>query len=91
MNGIDPEGLQSYMCEGGLPAWCDSIPRPNDPLKQISGAIDDFLFNYSNMREADTISADKYFHCKANCEAARRGASGKAVACFISDTRELWD
>ena len=91
VNGIDPEGLQSHMCAAGLPAWCDSIPRPNDPLNQISGAINDFLFNYLNMREARTISADKYFHCKANCEAARRGASGKAVACFISDTRELWD
>ena len=26
VNGIDPEGLQAYMCAAGLPAWCSSIP-----------------------------------------------------------------
>ncbi len=44
-----------------------------------------------NMRNANTIGADKYFHCKANCEAARRGSVGDAMACMISDTREWVD
>ena len=31
------------------------------------------------MRQADTINGDKYFHCKANCEASRRGKWGKPL------------
>lgn len=47
--------------------------------------------NYIDMRTADTIGADKYFHCKANCEAAQRGWVGEKTACLISDTREAVD
>jgi hypothetical protein len=54
-------------------------------------ATGDFLQNYRDMRNANTIGADKYFHCKANCEAARRGESGEAMACTSSDTREWFD
>ena len=43
------------------------------------------------MREANTIGADKYFHAKANCEAAPRGDAGVAVATVISDSREAVD
>ncbi len=41
------------------------------------------------MRDANTIGADKYFHCKANCEAAARGREDVAEA--ISDAREWTD
>jgi RHS repeat-associated protein len=34
---------------------------------------------------------DKYFHCKANCEAARCGKWGYDEACKISDAVELYD
>lgn len=45
--------------------------------------------NYNDMRDANTIGADKYFHCMANCEAA---AGGRAdVAETISDGREWVD
>lgn len=47
--------------------------------------------NYHDMRSANTIGADKYFHCKANCEAAQRGSGGDSAACTISDTREFFD
>jgi len=43
------------------------------------------------MRTANTIGADKYFHCKANCEATQRGSIGKSAACVISDGREAVD
>lgn len=66
---VDPMGLQAYMCQsGGLSAWC---PPPSPGPRK--GAIDDFWRNYNDMRNANTIGGDKYFHCKANCEAARRG------------------
>ena len=60
-------------------------------LNQVVGAIDDFARNYKEMREANTIGADKYFHCKANCEAAQRGEGGEAIAILISDLREFID
>lgn len=59
--------------------------------KAVVGAPVDFLLNYQNMREANTIGADKYFHCKANCEATRRGPSGENTARHISNLREWTD
>ncbi|MGH2523803.1 MAG: serum amyloid a protein, partial [Anaerolineales bacterium] len=47
--------------------------------------------NYNDMRNANTIGADKYFHCKANCEAASRGSVGDQTACLLSDAREWVD
>ncbi|HKO42785.1 MAG TPA: Ig-like domain-containing protein [Pyrinomonadaceae bacterium] len=55
------------------------------------GAIGDFWGNYHDMRDANTIGGDKFFHCMANCEAARRGRSGRRVAGAISELRELYD
>ena len=34
------------------------------------------------MRQANTIGADKYFHRKANCEAAGRGLGGGSNLVF---------
>ena len=64
---------------------------PALPPAQAAGATADFWRNYSDMRTANTIGADKYFHCKANCEATRRGRAGESMACRISDTREWFD
>jgi len=58
---------------------------------EFFGAIGDFGANYVDMRQAWWKGADKYFHCKANCQAAQRGVEGEAVACIISDIREWWD
>jgi len=54
-------------------------------------AAGDFLRNYRDMRDANTIGADKYFHCKANCEASQGGEYGKKMAEKISDGREWFD
>ena len=43
------------------------------------------------MRQANFIGADKYFHCKANCESAQKGEGGEAAAKCISDFREWVD
>jgi RHS repeat-associated protein len=82
----DPEGLQ-------VPgSWNTIFSRPGVPSPgQATGAVGDFNRNYRDMREANTINADKYFHCKANCEASRRGTTGNAMACLISDSREWFD
>ena len=62
-----------------------------DALQQILGALNDFLHNYNDMKEADTKRADKYFHSKANCEATQRGKLGEIVAIAISEFREFTD
>ncbi|MEN3157788.1 RHS repeat-associated core domain-containing protein [Alkalimonas sp. NCh-2] len=55
------------------------------------GADFDFYRNYRHMREANTIGADKYFHCKANCQAASRGLGGRVESYLLSEIRELLD
>ena len=81
MNCIDPSGLAPG-------DWWD--PRTYYPGQAVGGAID-FGQNYYDMRDANTIGADKYFHCMANCEAAKRGAGGVDIGKLISEGREFFD
>lgn len=67
-----------------------SISPPNILDDKIE-ATEKFINNYQDMRDANTIGADKYFHCKANCEAAQVSNIGSGVAKTISDTREWVD
>lgn len=80
-------------CPSGV---CAAYPSSmNDPAQTYPGAFlgatGDFFQNYQDMRDANTIGGDKYFHCKANCEAAQRGNGGQDAAKCISDTREWVD
>ncbi|KAM9764031.1 serum amyloid A protein [Dama dama] len=43
---------------------------------------------YRDMREANYIGADKYFHARGNYDAAQRGPGGAWAAKVISDARE---
>ncbi|XP_003254335.1 serum amyloid A-1 protein [Nomascus leucogenys] len=43
---------------------------------------------YSDMREANYIGADKYFHARGNYDAAKRGPGGAWAAEVISNARE---
>lgn len=67
------------------------LPPDNSAPGQVAGATTDFLRNYQDMRQANTIGSDLYFHCKANCQSAQRGETGEATACVISDFREWFD
>lgn len=60
-------------------------------LKQTLKTLEIFWDNYQDMKEANTIGADKYFHSKANAEASSLGETAETVAKFISDTREVID
>ncbi len=62
-----------------------------DPGNTAAYVLGEFLTNYNNMKDADTKKADKYFHAKANYEAAQQGIVGSVVAKLISDIRELTD
>jgi RHS repeat-associated protein len=91
---IDPAGLASYgMPWAPQPNWIPQGPKPipQSVPEQVAGSLGDMARNYQDMRDANTIGGDKYFHCKANCEAARRGRVGEGLSCRISDAREWFD
>ncbi|XP_019141307.2 serum amyloid A protein-like [Corvus cornix cornix] len=54
------------------------------------GGARDMYRAYRDMREANYIGADKYFHARGNYDAARRGPGGAWAARVISDARENW-
>ena len=62
-----------------------------DPQTTALYVLGDFLSNYLALRDANTIGADKYFHAKANFEAAQQGVVGSLVAKVLSDLREASD
>ena len=64
--------------------------RDGQMLNQIKKAADAFRGNFRNMVEADTIGADKYFHCKANSEASSLGQYGEDAAEGLRDVREIF-
>ncbi|XP_011848308.1 PREDICTED: serum amyloid A-2 protein [Mandrillus leucophaeus] len=43
---------------------------------------------YSDMKEANYINSDKYFHARGNYDAAQRGPGGAWAAEVISNARE---
>ena len=61
------------------------------PLITLSQSLSIFITNYERMKEVNVINADKYYHAKANCEAAQLGLTGSMVAQSISELRELTD
>jgi RHS repeat-associated protein len=78
LNKIDQLGLT------GEPAWTKLLATAG----HILGAGGDFWSAYNDMRDANTIGADKYFHCLANCRAATRG---RTIPIVISLAREASD
>ncbi len=66
-----------------------------DPLGEVVGAVNDFATNYTDLRAnnkgPNLEGIDKYFHCKANCQAVRHGEFAKDAAEAISDIREWTD
>lgn len=98
------EGLKSFQKKEGLKV--DGLMKPKGPTerkisqtlsglenkaKEAGGATLDFMKNYRDMRRANTIGGDKYFHCKANCEASKRGSTGRKAAKTLSGMREWFD
>ena len=65
--------------------------KTENALTQTINSVKDFQKNYKDMIEANTVGADKFFHCKANCEATKRGSAGKATASVLSGFREFTD
>jgi hypothetical protein len=60
-------------------------PVKDNPL----GAALDFGRNYADMLDAGFKGGDKYFHCKANCQASQRGPLSRWMAEKMSNLREI--
>lgn len=71
-------------------AMNDKLEKSDGYLSQAMGATKDFIRNRDHMKEANTIGADKYFHCKANYEATKRGNTGYLTSHALSLGRELY-
>ena len=84
LSSTDPTGLQAS-------EWHTPTNEEVAELTQRACARQAFFDNYGDMREANWKLSDKYFHCKANCEAARCGKFGVKEACGLSDMREWFD
>jgi RHS repeat-associated protein len=95
VNKTDPTG--EFMC------CADNTDPEKDPSSkagkentsgetaQRAGATKDFADNYDEMRRGEGVwveGRDKYYHCKANCEATKRGKYGEDQARRMSDKRE---
>ena len=78
VNLIDPEGLLEWV-------------NPYTYWNNFFGGAGDLYRNYGDMRDANTIGADKYFHCMGHCQAARRGFGGNDASELIGEGRELID
>ena len=86
----DPRGLDNPGMGPYGPGPNPGIPGMS-PWVQSAAAAGAFSRNYQDMRSANTIGGDKYFHCKANCQASRMGPAGEQTAAGISDLREWSD
>ncbi len=56
--------------------------------EKAGNAFGDFRRNQRNLKKT-TPEADKYFHCKANYEATKRGWDGEIAAHALSDAKEI--
>jgi len=81
VNFLDREGLQAQ----------SATTVAADTAAQAGAAAGVFVSNFAEMMWVWTIGVDKYYHCMANCEAARMGPFATAVATAISDVRESYD
>lgn len=63
----------------------------NNITIEMGLAFYDFQRNYLDMRQANWLNSDKYFHAKANFQASNRGPFGSFFAEHFSNLREIWD
>ncbi|KAM6943448.1 serum amyloid A [Xenentodon cancila] len=59
----------------------------NFPVEAVQGAYD-MGRAYRDLKKANWINSDKYFHARGNYDAAQRGAGGRWAAEILSDARE---
>jgi len=91
VNAVDPLGLLAFGDDINYPGTDDNGLYLGEGVGSNGSAVSDFVDQYNKMREANWKNSDKYFHCMANCNAAKRGNSGFNAAKALSEARELFD
>ncbi|XP_038069513.1 serum amyloid A-5 protein-like [Patiria miniata] len=71
-------------------AWPDWLDRATDFVCQAWQGASDMSRAYDDMRDANFIGSDKYFHARGNYDASQRGPGGAWAAEVISNARETW-
>jgi RHS repeat-associated protein len=86
----DPTGTMSIILTYHI--IVDTVPRIFATGDFIESYIDQLDATYGVGRNHNGwANQDKYFHCKANCEASNRGKAGESTATCLSDFREKTD
>jgi RHS repeat-associated protein len=84
---VDPTGTEAV---AGMDRLGWGLP-PEAGQSQPNCVRAAFARNYFAIRSANWKNQDKYFHCRANCEATRCGKYGYDEACKTSNERESFD
>ena len=90
-NFIDNDVEQLYSEKFELQILMNDILGLLAPVQTILGSINSFVSNYISLLLERDGTMDKFYHSKANCEAAQRGILGEAVAVGLSDLKEFYD
>ncbi|XP_069135484.1 serum amyloid A-5 protein-like isoform X2 [Argopecten irradians] len=70
--------------------WFSSVRRGVKFVRGAALGTRDMYRGYRDMRRANWRNSDKYFHARANYDAARHGPGGRWAARVISNARENW-
>lgn len=79
------KGTEAHL-NGYLKKDKSSFPKGNESW--LTAPFHDFFRNKNSMEADGRIGNDKFFHCKANYEAAKRGKWGELVGKTLSLARE---
>ncbi|MDX5392491.1 MAG: hypothetical protein LPJ86_01560 [Caulobacteraceae bacterium] len=91
MFGEPVQGLRPGYGRGGMPPPAQvggalgTMVNNFRGLRHVGPAMEDQITETDPEREKTGHGPDKYFHCKANCEAARLGPYGEAAGWVLSD------
>ncbi len=93
-NAIQETDALGLMIAPGSEIWHPLRPRQetvskDDPVISCYKAVKELWEAYEDMRTANTIGADKYFHCIGMCKATRK--SDRALVVFLAKLREVSD
>jgi serum amyloid A protein len=89
---IDPPSKRSISREeAGFRQLGRKMLRAAEFTFGFAGGVKDFVVTYNEMKNANWLNSDKYFHSKANFLASQRGAGGQYAAEKMSNLREITD
>ena len=94
MHGEDPPGKKKGVIEQikeKASSVIDKLAEAKEFVSDFAGGVGDFIDTYSEMRDANWVNSDKYFHSKANFKASLRGPGGRYAAEKMSNLREITD